>query len=128
MEFPGELRYTPTHEWVRREGNRVRVGITEYAQHEISDVVFVELPKTDSQAVKGKAISVVESVKAAFDIYAPISGPVVEVNRALESDPALVNKEPYGKGWFLVIEMTNPADWDGLLGSKQYKDQCITTH
>jgi glycine cleavage system H protein len=128
MEFPGELRYTQTHEWARREGNRVRVGITEYAQQEISDVVFVELPKPKTCAAKGKGIAVVESVKAAFDIYAPVSGNVVEVNQALESDPALVNKDPYGKGWFFEIEITNPAEWEALLQAEQYKSQCITTH
>ena len=114
MEFPTELRYTQTHEWAKRNGNRVRVGITEYAQHEISDVVFVELPKLNLQASKGKAIAVVESVKAAFDIYAPVSGEVVDTNKNLESNPALVNKDPYGQGWFFEIEMTSPAEWDAL--------------
>ncbi len=128
MEFPGELRYTQTHEWTRREGNRVRVGITEYAQHEISDVVFVELPKVKREAAKGKGIAVVESVKAAFDIYAPVSGSVVQVNNLLESEPALVNKDPYGRGWFCEIEMKNPAEWENLLQAEQYKSQCITTH
>lgn len=128
MQFPGELRYTQTHEWVRREGNRAKVGITEYAQQEISDVVFVELPKVNSATVKGKGVSVVESVKAAFDIYAPVSGNVVAVNTALESDPALVNKDAYGRGWFLEIEMSNPSEWDALLQAEQYKVQCTTTH
>ena len=128
MEFPIELRYTQTHEWARRSGSRVRVGITEYAQHEISDVVFVELPKSNLQAAKGKAIAVVESVKAAFDIYAPVSGRVVDTNKNLESDPALVNKDPYGQGWFFEIEMTSPSEWDVLLKVEDYKAQCITTH
>lgn len=126
MEFPNELRYTSTHEWAQREGNRVRVGISEYAQHEISDVVFVELPKSNTQGVKGKGIAVVESVKAAFDIYAPVSGPVVKVNSALESNPALVNEDPYGRGWFFEIEMKDPAEWDALLSAEAYKNQCIT--
>lgn len=128
MEFPNELRYTPTHEWVRRTGNRVRVGITAYAQQEISDVVFVELPKLEREAAKGKAISVVESVKAAFDIYAPVSGSIVEVNRALESDPSLVNKDPYGRGWFFEIDLLDPAEWETLLKAEDYQSQCITTH
>ena len=127
MEFPPELRYTPTHEWAQRRGNQVRVGITEYAQNEISDVVFVELPKMKGKAVKGKGISVVESVKAAFDIYAPVSGEIVQINRVLESTPALVNEEPYGRGWFFEIEMTNPAEWENLLSADEYKSQCITT-
>ena len=128
MEFPNELRYTQTHEWAHRTGNRVRIGITEYAQHEISDVVFVELPKPNSQAGKGKTIAVVESVKAAFDIYAPVSGNVVAANKDLESEPALVNKDPYGQGWFFEIEMSNPEEWEGLLKAEDYKAQCTTTH
>ena len=128
MEFPSELRYTQTHEWARRSGNRIQVGITEYAQHEISDVVFVELPKQNLQASKAKAVAVVESVKAAFDIYAPVSGQVVAANKDLESDPALVNKDPYGRGWFFEIEMTNPQEWESLLKAEDYKAQCTTTH
>ena len=128
MEFPNELRYTQTHEWARRQGNRVRVGITEYAQHEISDVVFVELPKSNLPATKGKAIAVVESVKAAFDIYAPLSGQVVAANKDLESEPALVNKEPYGQGWFFEIEMKDPGEWETLMKAEDYKAQCTTTH
>ena len=128
MEFPDELRYTQTHEWARRQGNRVCVGITEHAQHEISDVVFVELPKVNGEAVKGKGISVVESVKAAFDIYAPVSGKVVQANSVLESNPALVNEDPYGRGWFFEIEMSDPREWENLLNAEQYKAQCITTH
>ena len=100
MNFPGGLRYTKTHEWVRKEGEKVIVGITDYAQHEISDVVFVELPHVGQKVERGKAISIVESVKAAFDIYAPVSGAISKVNTALESNPALVNKDPYGNGWF----------------------------
>lgn len=128
MQFPSELRYTATHEWARREGNRVRVGITEYAQHEISDVVFVELPKANADAVKAKGIAVIESVKAAFDIYAPVSGTLVQTNNALESTPALVNQDPYGKGWFFEIEMKNPSEWETLLTADQYQGQCTTTH
>ncbi|MBI2167086.1 MAG: glycine cleavage system protein GcvH [Candidatus Omnitrophica bacterium] len=128
MEFPEELKYTPTHEWARREGNRVRVGITCYAQQEISDVVYVELPKPGREAVKGKGLTVVESVKAAFDIYAPVSGPVTAVNQALESEPALVNRDPYGDGWLLEIDLKDPSEWDSLLGASEYQSQCITTH
>ena len=128
MEFPMELKYTATHEWAKREGGRVRVGITEYAQHEISDVVYVELPKLNAEAVKEKAVAVVESVKAAFDIYAPVSGKIVKVNEALESTPALVNQDPYGRGWFYEIEMKNPSEWESLLPAEQYKSQCVTTH
>ena len=127
MEFPNELRYTPTHEWARRVGDRVRIGITEYAQHEISDVVFAELPKLKTQTVKGKSIAVVESVKAAFDIYAPVSRPVLAVNSSLESNPAWVNQDPYGRGWFFEIELADPSEWETLLTAEQYRAQCITT-
>jgi len=121
MNFPKELRYTKTHEWVRREENRVTVGISDYAQKEISDVVFVELPKVGQAVEKEKAAAVVESVKAAFDIYAPVSGKVSQGNTELESNPALVNQDAYGKGWFYEIEMSNPADWDTLLTADQYE-------
>jgi len=128
MEFPEGLKYTQTHEWAKREGTKVRVGITSYAQHEISDVVFVELPKAGREAAKGKGISVVESVKAAFDIYAPVSGKVTGANETLESRPALVNEDPYGRGWLFEIEMSDPAEWENLLPASQYQEQCITTH
>jgi glycine cleavage system H protein len=128
MEFPSELRYTATHEWAKREGTRVRVGITEHAQHEISDVVYVELPKSNAQATKGKGIAVVESVKAAFDIYAPVSGSILRANQELESNPALVNQDPYGRGWFFEIEMKDSFEWEGLLTADQYQAQCTTTH
>ena len=100
MNFPGDLRYTKTHEWVRRQGEKLIVGISDYAQHEISDVVFVELPHVGQQVEGGKATCIVESVKAAVDIYAPVSGTIKAINTTLESDPGLVNQEPYGKGWF----------------------------
>ena len=121
MNFPGELRYTKTHEWVRRENDKVVVGITDYAQHEISDVVFVELPHVAQQVEQGKAISIVESVKAAFDIYAPVSGAVKAINTMLESDPALINQDPYGKSWFFELTPSNPKEWDSLLTRDQYE-------
>ena len=128
MQFPKELRYTSTHEWAKRDGHRVIVGISEYAQHEISDVVYVELPKVNQEVTQGKAVAVVESVKAAFDIYAPVSGKIVKANTALESHPELVNKDPYGQGWFFEIEMSHPANWEALHDAEQYQAQCITTH
>lgn len=127
MEFPAELKYTATHEWAKREGNVVRVGITEYAQHEISDVVYVELPKSNAEVTKGKNIAVVESVKAAFDIYAPLSGKIVKANKILETEPALVNQDPYARGWFFEIEMKDPSEWDALLDASAYQEQCTTT-
>lgn len=122
MNFPKELRYTKSHEWARKNGNVVTVGITEYAQKEISDVVFVEVPKMNAAASQGKAVAVVESVKAAFDIYAPVSGKVSKTNNELEQNPGLVNGDCYGKGWFFEVEMSNPAEWDSLMTSETYAD------
>ena len=121
MSFPKELKYTKTHEWARREGNHVTVGITDYAQKEISDVVFVETPKAGAAVEKGKAMAVVESVKAAFDIYAPVSGKVVKINTELEANPSLVNQDAYGQGFFCQIEIENPADWNSLLNVEDYE-------
>ena len=121
MNFPGDLRYTKTHEWVRNVQDKLVVGITDYAQHEISDVVFVELPHVSQQVELGKAISVVESVKAAFDIYAPVSGTVKAINTMLESDPALVNQDPYGKGWFFELAPSARGEWESLLTRDQYE-------
>ena len=121
MNCPVELRYTKTHEWVRRDEDKLVVGITDYAQHEISDVVFVELPHVGQQTEQGKAISIVESVKAAFDIYAPVSGTVKAINTILESDPGLVNQDPYGKGWFFELVPAQPREWESLLTRDQYE-------
>ena len=121
MNFPKELRYTKTHEWAKREGNRVTVGITDYAQKEISDVVFIELPKPAQAAQQSKPIAVVESVKAAFDIYAPVSGKVTKSNNQLESDPGRANHDCYGEGWFFEMEMANPAEWESLMSAEEYE-------
>lgn len=121
MNLPSELRYTKTHEWVRKMGDKLVVGITDYAQREISDVVFVELPHVGQQAEQGKAISIVESVKAAFDIYSPVSGTVKAINTMLESDPGIVNQDPYGKGWFFELTPTKSSEWDNLLTKDQYE-------
>ncbi|MCM8775901.1 MAG: glycine cleavage system protein GcvH [Candidatus Omnitrophica bacterium] len=122
MNFPRDLRYTKTHEWARREGLVITVGITDYAQQEISDIVFIELPKTGSQVQAGKAVAVVESVKAAFDIYSPVSGKVVRINTDLETNPAVVNQDCYGEGWLFELEASNPAEWDGLLAVQDYEN------
>lgn len=121
MNIPQELKYTKTHEWVRREGNKVVVGISDYAQKEISDVVFVETPKNGACAEAGKPLAVVESVKAAFDIYAPVSGVVSGVNTDLEGDPGIVNGDCYGKGWFFEIEMSDESQWDQLMSAEDYE-------
>ena len=128
MSGPETLKFAKSHEWASREGSSVKVGISDHAQKEITDVVFVDLPKPGRKIKAGESCAVVESVKAAFDIYAPVSGQVVAANKDLESDPALVNKDLYGRGWFFEIEMTNPQEWESLLKAEDYKAQCTTTH
>ena len=121
MNIPEALYYTKTHEWAKQEGKEVRVGITDHAQQELSDVVFIELPKVGRVVKAEEACCVVESVKAAFDIYAPVSGKVVRVNSALEKDPALANKDPYGEGWFFALEATESQGFSSLLDKGQYE-------
>ena len=123
MTIPDDLLYTDTHEWIKREGDNIRVGITDHAQSELTDVVYVELPKVDRQANAKEAIAVVESVKAASDIYAPVKGTVVEANKALEADPGLINREPYGQGWIFVLKIGNPDDLKNLKDAAAYKTQ-----
>ncbi|HEV3147100.1 MAG TPA: glycine cleavage system protein GcvH [Chthoniobacterales bacterium] len=123
MNVPDDLLYTETHEWIKREGDNVRVGITDHAQAELTDVVYVELPKMDRQANAREAIAVVESVKAASDIYAPVKGKVVEVNKALEADPGLINRESFGQGWIFVLKIDNPEDLKQLRDAAAYKKQ-----
>ncbi len=125
MDFPEDLFYTKTHEWVKKEGdNKARVGITSHAQSELGDVVYIELPDVDRIVKAGTACTVVESVKAAYDIYAPVSGKVIETNSDLENNPQLVNEDPYGKGWFSIIEMENPQELTKLLSNKDYEKLC----
>lgn len=114
------LRYTKSHEWLRVDGNLGYVGITDYAQKEITDVVFVELPKKEKEFSKGQEAAVVESVKAAFSIYAPVSGKVVQVNDAIEKDPSLVNKSPYEDGWFYALEIKDKSEIETLLTYDDY--------
>ena len=123
MTIPDDLLYTESHEWIKREGDNVRIGISDHAQSELTDVVYVELPKIDRQASAKEAIAVVESVKAASDIYAPVKGTVVEVNKALEADPGLINREPYGQGWIFVLKIDNPDDLKNLKDAAAYKQQ-----
>lgn len=122
MNFPQELKYTKTHEWARQSGTKIIVGITEYAQKELSDVVYVELPKMGQEVKQAMACCVVESVKAAFDIYAPVTGRVVEVNKKLESDPGLINRDPYGEGWFFAITPSNLNELENLMPSANYEE------
>lgn len=123
MNIPSELYYAESHEWLKVDGTTGTVGITDHAQHELSDVVFVELPKVGTKVSAKGNIAVVESVKAASDIYAPVSGEVTEVNKALEGDPALLNQDPYTKGWIFKIKLANPDEVKNLKNADGYKAQ-----
>ena len=123
MNVPDDLLYTDTHEWIKREGDNIRVGITDHAQSELTDVVYVELPKMDRAANAREAIAVVESVKAASDIYAPVKGKVVDINKALEADPGLINREPFGQGWLFVLKVDSPDDLAKLKDAAAYRQQ-----
>src|SRR5437762_3274838 len=120
---PADLKYARSHEWVRVSGGVYTVGITDHAQHELTDVVFVELPAVGKKVKAGEACAVVESVKTASDIYSPVSGEISEVNAAAVENPALVNSEPYGGGWFFKIKLASPGELDALLGPEQYEAQ-----
>jgi len=120
---PADLKYARSHEWVRVSGDVATVGITDHAQHELTDVVFVELPASGRQVKAGEACAVVESVKTASDIYSPVTGSVLEVNKAVVDNPALVNSEPYGGGWFYKIKLAAPAELNDLLSPESYKTQ-----
>ncbi len=122
-KIPSGLKYAKSHEWVRVSGDVATVGITDHAQHELTDIVFVELPESGKQIKAGDDCAVVESVKTASDIYSPVSGEVTEVNRAVVDDPALVNSDPYGDGWFYRIKLSNPAELSGLMSPEQYRAQ-----
>jgi glycine cleavage system H protein len=118
MQVPDDLRYAKSHEWLRADGT---VGITDHAQHELTDVVFVDLPAVGKVVKAGEVVCVVESVKAASDIYAPASGKVVAANAGLSANPALVNTDPYGEGWMFKLELANPAERDSLQDAAAYR-------
>ncbi|EGO62056.1 glycine cleavage system protein GcvH [Acetonema longum] len=121
MNFPKELKYSKEHEWIKVEGKRATIGITDFAQSQLGDVVFVELPNTGRTVKAGETFSVVESVKAVSDIYAPVSGTVVAVNEKLNDTPEAVNLSPYEDAWIAVIEMSDPGELEGLLDSGAYE-------
>jgi glycine cleavage system H protein len=121
MLIPEDLRYSTDHEWVRVEGNRVRVGITDYAQDALGDVVYVEIPEEGATVEVAAKVSEVESTKSVSDIYAPVSGTVVEVNRALDDTPEQLNADPYGSGWICVIEVADPSQVEALLDGDGYR-------
>ncbi|HHV63890.1 MAG TPA: glycine cleavage system protein GcvH [Peptococcaceae bacterium] len=123
MNIPKNLKYTSSHEWVRIEGNTVFIGITDYAQEHLGEIVFVELPEVNDEVTKGAPLAVVESVKAAADVYAPLSGTVSEVNEALLDNPELVNQDPY-ENWIVTLEISNPAEIEDLLDPAEYEKVC----
>jgi glycine cleavage system H protein len=121
MNIPSDLRYSTDHEWVRVDGDTVTIGITEYAQDALGDVVFVELPEAGTPVAAGTTFSEVESTKSVSDIYAPVTGAISAVNDTLESAPELLNSDPYGDGWICRIEMTDPSELDGLMDADAYR-------
>jgi len=123
LKFPEELGYVESHEWVRSEDGRARIGITDYAQDQLGDVVYVELPAVGKALAKGAPFGSVESVKAVSELYMPVSGKVVETNPALENSPELVNSDPYGQGWMIVVEPSQSEELKGLLGVQVYREK-----
>jgi glycine cleavage system H protein len=121
MNFPEELLYTDTHEWVKNEGSQVTVGLTDYAQSQLKDIVYVELPELGSNFKKGESIGVVESVKTAADLFSPVTGKVTETNVTLKDSPQFVNEDPYGKGWILKMELRDKGELKKLLTSEAYQ-------
>ncbi|NGP46342.1 glycine cleavage system protein GcvH [Bacillaceae bacterium SIJ1] len=122
MNLPKELRYSEEHEWVKEEGGNVRIGITDFAQSELGDIVFVELPEAGDTIEKDEPFGSVESVKTVSELYAPLSGKVVEVNENLEDSPELVNEEPYEGAWMIVVEPSNEADKEELMSAEEYQE------
>ncbi len=123
-QIPAELKYVSSHEWIRDEGDGVvTVGITDHAQELLGDVVFVDAPEVDNEVDVGDEIAVVESVKAASDIYAPLAGTILEVNEELEDSPELINSDPYGDGWMFKMKLVDADDMDGLLSAEEYADE-----
>ena len=121
MEYPDDLRYTKQHEWARREEDRIRVGITDFAQDALGDVVYVDVPQVGTEVRGGETFGEVESTKSVSDVYAPISGTVVESNAALTDRPQLVNDDPYGEGWLIRIRLAEPSEREGLLDVEAYR-------
>jgi glycine cleavage system H protein len=121
MAYPADYRYTKEHEWVRASGDTAAIGITDYAQHELGDVVFVELPKVGAKITAGQSFGTVESVKAVSEIYAPASGEVIEVNTSLADKPEEINKDPHGAAWLIKVRLTNPAELNALMDAAAYE-------
>lgn len=121
MNIPEELLYSEEHEWVKKEGDRVRIGITDFAQSELGDIVFVELPEVGDEVIANEPFGSVESVKTVSELYAPVSGTIVEVNEELEDSPEYVNESPYENAWMIVVELSDPSELDELLSASEYQ-------
>lgn len=128
MNAPDELRYSSDHEWVRVEDSGLRLGITDYAQDALGDITYLELPKVGTEIKAGSACGVVESVKTFSDIYAPVSGQVIDANQALQGSEALVNSSPYGEGWLFAVRLADRGEWDALLSAEAYRDLLSKEH
>jgi glycine cleavage system H protein len=129
MNFPSELKYTKTHEWVRVEGNIATIGISDHAQHELGDIVFLEVARAVGSVLKkGDSFGTVESVKTLSDIYAPVSGKVIEINKSISDSPESVNEDPYGKAWMVKIEMSDTAELTLLMDVDSYKKSLAEAH
>jgi len=122
MNIPADLKYTKEHEWVKVDGNVATIGITDYAQGELGDIVFVELPDTGAQIEAGSTFGTIEAVKAVSDLFAPVNGSIVEINAALDEQPELVNQDPYGEGWMIKVTLENADLIKEMLSSEQYRD------
>jgi glycine cleavage system H protein len=120
LKFPGDVRYSQDHEWARKDGDVFTVGISDFAQDQLGDIVFVELPEIGSTLDKGQDFGTVESVKAVSELFMPLSGEVLEVNGSLEDEPEKVNNDPYGEGWMIKVRAANPGDFDALMDSQAY--------
>lgn len=124
MALPQELFYTKSHEWVSFDNGIATIGITDFAQHQLSDLTFVELPDNGITVSSGQEVAVVESVKAAADVYAPISGEIVDINNSLEDDPEIVNRDAFGEGWIFKINVSNESEFDELMDANSYQEIC----
>ena len=123
MNYPDDLKYASTHEWIRVAGNKGVAGISDFAQHELSDVVYVELPNVGDEVTAGGACAVVESVKSASDTFSPVSGKISRINEGVNDAPDIINKDPYGEGWLFEVELSDPSELDNLMDASAYKKQ-----
>lgn len=121
MNTPSDLKYTEEHEWLRVEGDAAEIGITDYAQGELGDIVFVELPAVGDKVERGDSFGTIEAVKAVSDLYAPVTGKVTEINASLEDDPTVINRDPYGDGWMIKVELSDSSEIEKLLSADAYK-------